>query len=65
MQGLTIAAEARTQNLYLFIERLSTSMPTMEVTEITMAGNGLKTTAQVQLAFYLSPRPVTEEEGAD
>ena len=59
------SAEAPTQNLYLFIEGLFTSMPTMEVTEITIANIGGKTTAQVQLAFYLSPRLLTEEEGAD
>ena len=65
VQGLTVTAEAPTQNLFLFIEGLSTSMPTMEVTEITIGNIVGKTTAQVQLAFYLSPRLLTEEEGAD
>ena len=65
MQGLTVTAEAPTQNLYKFIERLSTSMPVMEVTAITIGNPGEKATAQVQLVFYLSPRLLTEEEGAD
>ena len=65
VQGLTVTAEAPTQNLYKFIERLSTSMPVMEVTAITIGNPGEKATAQVQLAFYLSPRLLTEEEGAD
>ncbi len=65
VQGLTITTEAPTQNLYRFLEGLSTSMPTMEVAEITIGNIGGKTTAQVQLAFYLSPRLLTEEEGAD
>ena len=65
MQGLTVTAEAPTQNLYQFIERLSNSMPVMEVAAITIGNPGEKATAQVQLAFYLSPRLVTEEEGAD
>lgn len=65
VQGLTITAEAPTQNLYRFIEGLSKRMPVMEVTEITLGNPGEKATAQLQLAFYLSPRLVTEEEGAD
>ena len=65
MQGLTVTAEAPTQNLYQFIERLSNSMPVMEVAAITIGNPGEKATAQMQLAFYLSPRLVTEEEGAD
>ena len=65
VQGLTITAEAPTQNLYRFIEGLSKRMPVMEVTEITLGNPGEKATAQLQLAFYLSPRPVTEEEGSD
>ena len=65
VQGLTVTAEAPTQNLYKFIERLSTSMPVMEVTAITIGNPGEKATAQVQLVFYLSPRLLTEEEGAD
>ena len=65
VQGLTVTAEAPTQNLYQFIERLSNSMPVMEVAAITIGNPGEKATAQMQLAFYLSPRLVTEEEGAD
>ncbi len=65
MQGLTVTAEAPTQNLYQFIERLSNSMPVMEVAAITIGNPGEKATAQMQLAFYLSPRLVMEEEGAD
>ena len=65
VQGLTVTAEAPTQNLYQFIEGLSNSMPVMEVAEITIGNPGEKATAQLQLAFYLSPRLVTEEEGAD
>ncbi len=65
VQGLTVSAEAPTQNLYQFIERLSNSMPVMEVAAITIGNPGEKATAQMQLAFYLSPRLVTEEEGAD
>ena len=65
VQGLTVTAEAPTQNLYQFIERLSNSLPVMEVAAITIGNPGEKATAQMQLAFYLSPRPVTEEEGAD
>ncbi len=65
MQGLTVSAEAPTQNLYQFVEQLSNSMPVMEVAEITIGNPGPKATAQLQLAFYLSPRLVTEEEGAD
>ena len=65
VQGLTVSAEAPTQNLYQFIERLSNSMPMMEVAAITIGNLGEKATAQLQLAFYLSPRLVTEEEGAD
>jgi cytoskeletal protein RodZ len=65
VQGLTVTAEAPTQDLYQFIERLSNSMPVMEVAAITIGNPGEKATAQMQLAFYLSPRLVTEEEGAD
>lgn len=65
VQGLTVTVEAPTRNLYRFIERLSNSMPVMEVAEITIGTPGEKATAQVQLAFYLSPHPVTEEAGAD
>ena len=65
VQGLTVSAEAPTQDLYQFIERLSNSMPVMEVAAITIGNPGEKATAQMQLAFYLSPRLVTEEEGAD
>ena len=65
IQGLTVTAEAPTQNLYHFLSRLSNRMPAMGVSEITIGNPGEKATAQVQLAFYLSPRPITEEEGAD
>jgi len=65
VQGLTVTGEAPTQDLYQFIERLSNSMPVMEVAAITIGNPGEKATAQMQLAFYLSPRLVTEEEGAD
>ncbi len=65
VQGLTVTGEAPTQDLYQFIERLSNSMPVMEVAAITIGNPGAKATAQMQLAFYLSPRLVTEEEGAD
>ncbi len=65
VQGLTVTAEAPTQDLYQFSERLSNSMPVMEVAAITIGNPGEKATAQMQLAFYLSPRLVTEEEGSD
>jgi len=65
VQGLTVTGEAPTQDLYQFIERPSNSMPVMEVAAITIGNPGEKATAQLQLAFYLSPRLVTEEEGAD
>ena len=65
VQGLTVTGEAPTQDLYQFIERLSNSMPVMEVAAITIGNPGEKATAQMQLAFYLSPRLITEEEGAD
>ncbi len=65
VQGLTVTAEAPTRNLYQFIDRLSNSMPVMEVDQITIGNPGEKATTQLQLAFYLSPRMVAEEEGAD
>ncbi len=65
VQGLTVNVEAPTQNLYQFIDRLSTSLPVMEITEIALGNPGEKATAQVQMAFYLSPRLISEEEGAD
>ena len=65
IQGLTVTAEAPTQDLYHFISRLSNRMPSMKVAEITIGNPGDKATAQVQLLFYLSPRPITDEEGAD
>ncbi len=65
IQALTVTAEAPTQNLYHFISRLSNRKPAMKVDEITIGNPGEKATAQIQLVFYLSPRPITEEEGAD
>ena len=65
VQGLTVTAEAPTQNLYQFVQELSNSMPVMKVTQFTLGSPGEKATAQLQLAFYLSPRIVAEEEGAD
>ena len=65
LQGLTVRAEAPIQNLYQFIDRLSNRMPVMEVASITIGNPGEMATAQLQLAFYLSPRLLTEEEGAD
>ena len=65
VQGLTVTAEAPNLDLYRFIDRLSSSMPAMKVDAITIGNPGEKATAQVQLAFYLSPRLLPEEEGAE
>ena len=65
VQGMTVSAEAPTENLYQFIDQLSTRLPAMEVAEVTIGNPGPQATAQLQLAFYLSPRPIPEEEGTD
>ena len=63
VQGLTVTVEAPTQNLYRFIERLSNSMPVMEVAEITIGTPGKRLPLRCSWPSSFRPHPVTEEAG--
>ena len=64
-QGMTLSVDAPTEDLYRFLARLHDKVPVMGVPSITMISPGAESSAEIQLVFYLSPRPVSDDEGAD
>lgn len=64
-QGMTLSVAAPPEDLYRFLARLHGKVPVMGVPSITMINPGADASAEIQLVFYLSPRPVSDDEGAD
>lgn len=64
-QAMTLGVDAPPEDLYRFLAALHGKVPIMGVSNITMINPGPEARAEIQLVFYLSPRPVSDDEGAD
>ena len=64
-QGMTLNVAAPPEDLYRFLAQLHSKVPIMGVSSVTMINPGPEASAEFQLVFYLSPRPVADVEGAD
>lgn len=65
VQAMTLGVGAPPEDLYRFLAVLHAKVPIMGVSSITMINPGPDARAEIQLVFYLSPRPVPDDEGAD
>lgn len=64
-QALSITLRGDTEAIYRFLSRLYEKVPVVSVPNMSIANPGNNATAQVQLVFYLSPEPTSDDEGAD
>ena len=64
-QGMTLSVAAPPESLFRFLAELHGKVPIMGVSSITMINPGPEASAEIQLVFYLSPRTVSDDEGAD
>jgi hypothetical protein len=65
-QVLTLTSQAPVQDMYRFLASLHGKVKVVSVPSISIANpSGDAATAQIQLIFYASPRPISDEEGAD
>ena len=64
-QSMTLSVDAPPEDLYRFLAQLHGKAPIMRVSSITMLNPGPAASAEIQLVFYLSPRPVSDAKGAN
>ena len=65
-QVITLTARGSVESLYRFMATLHDKVKVVSVPNISIANpSGADATAQVQLVFYLSPQPISDEKGAD
>lgn len=66
VQPLSLTMRGTTPDIYRFLSTLHQKVKVLSVPGVNISSPGAEeTTAQVQLNFYLSPEPITGEEGAD
>ena len=65
-QNLTLTARGTVQDMYRFLTILHQKVKVVSTPNISLANIGsTEATAQIHLVFYLSPQPISDEEGAD
>ena len=65
LQPLTLSVQGTTEGIYQFLARLHEKVPVVVAPNISISSPGAGASAQVQLVFYLSPRAISDDEGAD
>ncbi|MFQ6027559.1 MAG: hypothetical protein ACE5Q6_08710 [Dehalococcoidia bacterium] len=66
-QPMSLTLKGSTDDIYRYLFSLHQQVPVMSVASINLTNteDGIGSTAEVNLVFYLSPQPISQEQGED